>query len=55
MTWLKVGQGDGNETSAIPPTPPRVQARQAKTGTPNAAIFFIEDENIPTDMETQQL
>ena len=55
MTWLRVGQVGGYETSAIPPTPPRVQARQAKTGTPKAAIFFIEDENVPTDMETQQL
>ena len=55
MTWLRVGQVGGYETSAIPTTPPRVQARQAKTGTPKAAIFFIEDENVPTDMETQQL
>ena len=55
MTWIRVGQGDGIETSAIRPTPPRVQARQAKIGTPKAAIFFIEDENVPTDMETQQL
>ena len=55
MTWLRVGQGGGSETSAIRPTPPRVQVRQAKTGTPTAAIFLIEDENVPTDMETQQL
>ena len=55
MTWLRVGQVGGDETPAIQPTPPRVQALQAKTGTPKAAIFFIEDENVPTDMETQQL
>ena len=55
MTWLRVGQVGRDETPAIPPTPRRVQARQAKTGTPKAAIFFIEDENVPTDMETQQL
>ena len=55
MTWLRIGQGGRSKTSAIRPTPPRVQVRQAKTGTPTAAIFFIEDENVPTDMETQQL
>ena len=55
MTWLRVGQVGRDETPAIPPTPRAVQARQAKTGTPKAAIFFIEDENVPTDMETQQL
>ena len=55
MTLLRVGQGGGSETPAIRPTPPRFQARQVKTGTPTAAIFLIENENIPTDMETQQL
>ena len=55
MAWLRVGQGGSSKTSAMRPTPPRVQARQAKTGTLTAAIFLIENENVPTDMETQQL
>ena len=55
MTWLRIGQGGGSEPPAIRPTPPRDQARQVKTGTPTAAIFLIDNKNVPTDRETQQL
>ena len=55
MTWLRVGQGGGSETLPTRPTPPRFQARQSKTGTPTAAIFLIENKNVSTEMETEQL
>ena len=59
MTRQNVGQVGGRKTPAIRTTPPSFQARMllehVKTGTLTAAIFLIESEDLPTEMETQQL